>query len=536
MNTGELLTTLRGRLVVSCQAAEGDSFRDSVSMARFAAAAVGGGAAGIRACGADDVRAIREAVTVPIIGIEKSLQTDGRILITPDFEGARRLVEAGADLIAVDCTMRGQRHGALDRLQQIQREQGVPVLADIATIEEAEIAAHAGADAILTTMRGYTVETEHIRAFEPGFVAELCRRLKVPVIAEGRIDSPAMARQAMLSGAWSVVIGTAITRPQDVTRRFVHAVEAGQRETMASVAAIDLGGTNTKSGVVLASGERMVERTVPTPGGGRDALLSHLQTVAERCLDDANAAGVDVAAVGIATAGWVDPFAGRVVYATENLPGWTDTEISATLSRKLGVPVAAENDANALALAEQHFGLGKGIDHFVCLTLGTGVGGGCCVGGHLNRGAHFFANALGHIVVEPEGLPCTCGRRGCLEQYANAAALIRYAGDVALRSAEEVIGAANAGDAACRAAILQFAGYLARGCSTIVHLLDPSLIVLAGGLVQDNPLLVEGLRVEMAQQTMVWQRRNVRIEVSELGYYGGVYGAAAIARELAAMS
>jgi predicted NBD/HSP70 family sugar kinase len=228
----------------------------------------------------------------------------------------------------------------------------------------------------------------------------------------------------------------------------------------------------------------------------------------------------------------VDPFAGRVVYATENLPGWTGTEIGRTLGEWLGIHVAVENDANALALAEQQFGAGRGVDHFVCLTLGTGVGGGCCIGGHLNRGAHFFANALGHITVEPDGLPCTCGGRGCLEQYANAAALVRYAGGREFSTAEEVIASANNGNDAARKAIREMAKYLARGCASILHVLDPALIVLSGGLAQNNPLLLESVREELALQTMMWQRRSVRVDVSTLGYYGGLFGAAAIARQI----
>ena len=183
-------SALRGKLLVSCQAAEGSALRDSSTMARFARAAVEGGAMGIRANGLDDVRAIRQAVSVPIVGIWKALQDDGEILITPSFETARQLVEAGADLVALDCTARGERYGALERLRQIKKELGVPVLADIATAEEAVRAAEAGADAVLSTLRGYTRETSHVKTFEPAFIAELVHAVSVPVIAEGHIQTP----------------------------------------------------------------------------------------------------------------------------------------------------------------------------------------------------------------------------------------------------------------------------------------------------------------------------------------------------------
>ncbi|MEN6537534.1 MAG: N-acylglucosamine-6-phosphate 2-epimerase, partial [Bryobacteraceae bacterium] len=179
---------IHDRLIVSCQASEGDAFRDSGAIARFAIAAVDGGARGIRANGPEDIKAIREAVTVPILGLQKCTAPDGRILITPTVEAAKKLVIAGADAIALDCTLRGQRMGALDRLRAIRSELNVPVVADIATVEEALAAQAAGADAVASTMRGYTAETEEIQEFQPEFIQALVKAVKVPVLAEGHIN------------------------------------------------------------------------------------------------------------------------------------------------------------------------------------------------------------------------------------------------------------------------------------------------------------------------------------------------------------
>ena len=181
-------------------------------------------------------------------------------------------------------------------------------------------------------------------------------------------------------------------------------------------------------------------------------------------------------AAGVATAGWVDRGSGRVAYATENLPGWTGTPIAEELEAEVGIPVAVENDANAAAVAEKHFGAARNIADFVCITLGTGVGGGCYAAGRLNTGHHFFANALGHICIEPEGLACNCGQIGCLEVYANAAALVRYAGDPALDTAEKVIRASNSGNAGARRAIHVYASYLAKGCACIIHIDRKSVV------------------------------------------------------------
>jgi len=531
--------TLRGKLVVSCQTWDNSAFQDPTCMARFARAAVEGGAAGIRADGPEEIRAIRHAVSVPIIGISKVKLNDGDVLITPSFEGARQLIEAGANLVALDCTSRGQSCGALNRLRRIKAELGVPVLADIATVEEAIQAAEAGADAVLSTLRGYTPETVRERVFDPAFIGELAGAVSVPAIAEGRVVTPQQACEALEAGAYAVIVGTAITRPAMITQRFVSALQAHQRRLnpQRTFIGIDLGGTNTKFGLVNNRGDLLFHSATPTPWKeGREALLSHLKQAASTCLEEARHRATHPEAIGLATAGWVDPQTGLVVYATENLPGWTGANPASYLREAFDLPVAAENDANALAVAEKHFGAAKAASDFVCITLGTGVGGGVYIGGRLNRGNHFFANGLGHVPIEPGGLPCTCGLSGCLEPYANSSALLRYAGAGRFASADQVISAANSGDSAARSAIRTLAAYLAIGCSSVVSLFDPEMLILGGGLAQDNPLLLEALTEELAKRVSIWPQRKLRVEVSPLGYSAGVLGAAAVASVAAANS
>lgn len=520
------------KLIVSCQAFEGEAFRDSECMARFARAAMAGGAAGIRANGPEDIAAIRKVVRLPIIGLQKGVAADGRVLITGSFAEAAALAAAGAEIVALDCTARGQRYGAFERLARLRRELGVLVMADIARVEEAVAAAAAGADLVGSTLRGYTAETGFVTRFEPGFIAALARAVTAPIIAEGRIYSPEEAASALEAGAFAVVVGNAITHPQNTTRRFTRALEAQARllEPALRVVGIDLGGTKTKFGIVDRDGQLAWNSARPTPASaGRAALLAHLKEIAAECMRAGAEAGTAPAALGLATAGWVDPQRGVVVYATENLPGWTGTELKKELEEAVNLPVAIENDANALAVAEKTFGGARPARSFVCMTLGTGVGGGCYTEGCLNHGAHFFASGLGHIQLDASGPLCTCGQRGCLETYTNAAALMRYAEGCGFASPEEVIRAGRAGDAGARRALREYAGYLGRGCASIVHLLDPEMIILSGGLAQENPLLLEDLRDELSRRVMAWEHRGLRIEASTLGYFGGVLGAAAIA-------
>jgi N-acetylmannosamine-6-phosphate 2-epimerase / N-acetylmannosamine kinase len=528
-----LLQSLAGGLIVSCQAPDADPFQDPASMARFAQAAERGGAVGIRVNSPPDVAAVRQAVGLPVIGIQKRTQADGKLLITPSFEDARGLVNAGAQVIAIECTARAQRFGALDLVRRIRAELQVPVMADIATIDEAIAAQEAGVDLLASTMRGYTEETEQIRVFQPGFIAALVACLKIPVLAEGRVDTPQQAAEAFRAGAHAVIVGTAITRPEVMTARFVAALSAERARDEAAVVGIDVGGTNTKAAILSPQGVLQSQSVVPTPAEGRAALLRHLLNVATLKLNEAQGAGIPAKALGIATAGWVDPDRGEIVYATQNLPGWTGTHVTAEIEDALKLPVAIENDVNALAIAERSFGAGRNVDNFVCVTLGTGVGGGCYSGGRLLRGAHCFANAVGHIPIQSTGELCSCGLRGCLESYTSAATLVRYAkGNYS--SAEEVIRAAHGGDAAARSALREYAEYLAIGIASIVHLLDPELLILAGGIAQENKILLADLDELLPRRIMAVKMRHLRIIASQLGYYGAVYGAGAIARAVLA--
>lgn len=540
MQIHSLLQTLAGGLLVSCQAPDGDPFRDPSSMARFAQAAERGGAVGIRVNGPSDVEAVRRTTHLPVLGIQKRMQSDGKVLITPSLEDARHLINAGAQIIAVECTTRARRLGALDLVRRIRAELNVPVMADIATLEEALAAEEAGVDLVASTMRGYTSETESIGVFEPTFIAELSTRLKVPVLAEGRIDTLRQAEEALHAGAFAVIVGTAITRPQAITARFAAALASAKfslanrkdrsHHNGPAVIGIDLGGTNTKIAILSTWGTLENESVVPTPANGRESLLQHLVEVARLKLDEAQHGGFEIKALGIATAGWVDPNVGQIVYATENLPGWTGTRLADDLQDALSLPVAVENDVNALAIAERHFGAGQDVEDFVCITLGTGVGGACYSGGRLLRGANYFGSALGHIPIQPNGEHCSCGLRGCLESYANAAALVRFA-EGNYPSAEAVIRAAHSGASQAKRAIRQYAGYLAIGIASIVHLLDPELLILAGGIAQENELLFSDVNELLPGRMMAAKARRLRVAPSRLGYYGVVYGAGIIARE-----
>ena len=212
-------------LIVSCQAEPSDPFDSPPSIALFARAAELGGAAGIRACGAANVRAIRSVVSLPVIGLTKSAYPDGFVLITADFGDVEELAAAGAALVAVDATLRRRPNGLTgpEFVAQIKNRYGLPVMADVSTLDEGVAAVSAGADLVATTLAGFTPQTRGATAAGPAFslLEALVARLPVPVILEGSVWTPEQARRGLELGAYAVVVGTAITRPRVITRAFV---------------------------------------------------------------------------------------------------------------------------------------------------------------------------------------------------------------------------------------------------------------------------------------------------------------------------
>lgn len=227
MTDDNILPKLRKSLVVSCQAPVDSPLHDPQVIAAIAKAAILRGASGVRIDSPSHVRAVRQSVEAPIIGLWKQQITGCDIYITPQFEHAAAIASAGADIIAIDATLR-KRPGEekLDILiARIHQELGKLVMADIDTIESAIAAASFGADIVGTTLFGYTNETKHLSP--PGFelLSQMVEKLNVPVICEGGISSPSMAQEALNLGAYAVVVGTAITGIDYLVKAYQEAID-----------------------------------------------------------------------------------------------------------------------------------------------------------------------------------------------------------------------------------------------------------------------------------------------------------------------
>ncbi len=230
----QILFRLRGGLIVSCQALPDEPLHGSQFMAAMATAAAEGGAVGIRANSPQDIAAIRQAVSLPIIGIYKIDLPGYPVRITPTLDSARQVAQAGADIVAVDATFRPRPDfsSSQDFLQAVRDATGLTVMADISCLEEGLAAAQAGADLVATTLSGYTGPGPVPECPDFDLIRRLAEAVQIPIIAEGRISTPAQARQALEAGAFAVVVGTAITRPQWITRQFVRELANREENTL----------------------------------------------------------------------------------------------------------------------------------------------------------------------------------------------------------------------------------------------------------------------------------------------------------------
>lgn len=504
----------------------------------LAAAAANNGAGGLRIDGAHNVAAVKARVNLPIIGIHKRYYGT-EVRITPDFASARALAEAGADLIALDCTARPSLSGESwpDLIERIHRELRLPVLADISTVAEGLAAAAAGADLIATTLHGATAETRYEQGPPWRLLRELVRRSRTPVLAEGRIGEPAEARRALAMGALAVVVGGAITRPGEITARFVQSIHPRVGHALG----VDIGGTSVKAGLVDHTGELRNPIQVATDAHkGREGIAAAAGEAILQCLKLTQAEGIHPMGIGIASAGVIEFQTAQVFAATDNLPGWSGFDLRSHFSQQFDLPVYAENDAHAAVLAELHFGWGQTMDSFAMVTIGTGVGGGFVSSGHLLRGHQGFAGSLGHHTVRWDGLACNCGRLGCLEAYVSAPALVREyrkeVGDAEGITAAEICRRANAGEPPARRVLTAMADILAEGLANIWSCFDPEAVILGGGVVQDNALLLRQLERRLVEILPFAELRSPQLRVSRFGLYAGVQGAAVLALDAAADS
>ncbi|WP_375485417.1 ROK family glucokinase [uncultured Jatrophihabitans sp.] len=307
---------------------------------------------------------------------------------------------------------------------------------------------------------------------------------------------------------------------------------------------VDIGGTKVAAGVVDDSGTILDRERRDTPGNdvraNEDVIVDVVETLAARH---------DVTAAGIGAAGWIGNDHATVLFSPHL--AWRNEPLRASLTGRISVPLIIENDANAAAWAEYRFGAARDEAVVVCVTLGTGIGGGLVAGGEVYRGAFGIGCEYGHMTMVPGGYLCPCGNRGCWEMYASGRALARDARELAAQSpvaaqymvdlagsAAAITGpivteAAAAGDEAARSICTDMGRWLGRGLANLAAVIDPSVFVIGGGVSAAGELLLGPARDEFAHQlTGRGFRPEARVAGAALGPDAGLVGAADLARLL----
>lgn len=290
------------------------------------------------------------------------------------------------------------------------------------------------------------------------------------------------------------------------------------------IIAVDIGGTAVKSGLIDGESLRGLRETpTPTEKGGRAVMALVREIIASYGPESADG-------IGVSTAGLVDSKTGSIVFAEDCIRNYTGTQVKKQLEEGFSLPTAVENDLNAAAIGEAVFGAGKGVDSFLCAGFGTSIGGAAVLGGKVYSGAHFGAGEFGHMVTHAGGLPCPCGQRGCFERYASTSALVRRARelDPVLDSGRAIFSRLE--EPAVKALVDDWTREVVYGLVSLIHLWDPSRVILCGGVMQ-QPYLI-GRLGDLVRENVMPAYRSVEIRAAKLGNRAGLLGAAELARRL----
>ncbi len=298
---------------------------------------------------------------------------------------------------------------------------------------------------------------------------------------------------------------------------------------------VDLGGTNLKVALLDSRYRICYRETLSTRDFvSKDSLTGAIVNAVNKVIKQNNLDKVDILGVGLGLPGPIDIKRGRVHFFP-NIKGWKDVKLRGILTRKLKIPVAIDNDANLMSLAEYKMGAAKGAKNVVCLTLGTGVGGGIILEGRLYRGQAYAAGEIGHIPINEYGPRCNCGGRACLEAYIGNKRIIQEARSIFKKniSLEELSKLANSGHKKARAIWVKAARRLGVALTGVVNLLNTDYLVIGGGLANAGKVLFGEIKATLGRRAMSVQSKHLKILKAKLGNDAGLIGAAILVKEKA---
>ncbi len=309
---------------------------------------------------------------------------------------------------------------------------------------------------------------------------------------------------------------------------------------------LDVGGTTMKGGVVDDTGRMLSAVSLPTePHRGQEFGLEQMCETIRQGIQAAGLSLAAIQAIGVATPGLMDIPAG-IVIDPPNLKPWRNVPVRDHIQSVFGLPTAFQNDANAAAYGEYCFGAGRSCRSMVLFTLGTGIGGGIILGDQVLEGEHSHGGEVGHIKVEiSRPRPCGCGRFGCLEAYASANSVVRRMQELLAASEEpsrlrriqdltarDIFDAAAGGDALAAQIVEETAFYLAVGAMNLMHIINPEMIVYAGGMIHAGEPFLERIRYHVRAMAFEIPAERTLIRYAQLGSDAGLIGAAACGRHL----
>lgn len=299
---------------------------------------------------------------------------------------------------------------------------------------------------------------------------------------------------------------------------------------------VDIGGTKVQFAVIDRGGNITNRHLVPTEANKGPEQLMNKVLLGIGMMMESIDHREEIQGIGVGSAGQIDYRKGTVLYAGDTLPDWTGTAIKGLVADRYHTPVYVDNDVNVIAIAEKMYGVGKDCDHFVCLALGTGIGGAVMESGRLIRGVFGGAAELGHVSIDINGPRCSCGNNGCVELYASGSGIARLglemqrngSASYAWRpNARDIIQAWHQHDPSATQVMRTAIRALGAAIAGYIHAFNPEVVVVGGGVAQSGPRFLQALDREIDARTSSYMRRCCRLVPANFGSDAGVIGAAA---------
>lgn len=300
---------------------------------------------------------------------------------------------------------------------------------------------------------------------------------------------------------------------------------------------IDVGGTAVKMGIIDENGNILKKETKSVSFDNyrtpmMDTIVVELKAMLKEYLPEKKGQRIWYSdyfeGIGVSATGQVDSVQGRIAGTCGNVPGWNGTRIKEILEMEFGLPVAVANDANCMCLGEKWIGAAAGVDDMIGITLGTGVGGGIVTGGRLLEGARGFGGEIGHFTTHAlDGAACTCGQRGCYERYASTTALVRNAEKINPKwtNGYEIFQAVQAGNKQAKELLDQWIREISTGLIGLVHIFNPSMIVIGGGVSVQEELLIRPIEKQIREGVMPAFAEGLVVKAAQLKNDAGMIGA-----------